>query len=88
MEYEKDLFILEFHYGIVSSVNNSMRRLLFAYLKQKAFFILITILVFCFYRSYSDIDNSSRITIAIAIIIFISFYFWNKRLMNKKPKLK
>ena len=86
MEYKKDLFILEFYNGIVSSVNNSMKKLLFAYFKQKAFFILAIILIFCVIKIYPNLNDISKIATISAIILFVGFYFIFNKLMNKKPK--
>ena len=88
MEYKKDLFILEFYNGIVSCVNNSMKKLLFAYVKSKKdlmiFFLLILLLICCLIESYSIISELGKISIIFAIVLFVFIYWF----LNKKPKEK
>ncbi|PIP69103.1 hypothetical protein CO033_00410 [Candidatus Nomurabacteria bacterium CG_4_9_14_0_2_um_filter_32_10] len=85
MEYNKNIDILKVNKK-VSIVNHKMKEIIILYLKQKVFFVLMAILIFCFWGSYSILDELSRITIIITIIFFIGFYFIFKKLMNKKPK--
>ena|SRR3989338_11594528 len=83
--------------GVISNGNSMLKTLLyvvyyiifFEIKKHKIFFIsisLVLFLIYCIVESFSTLNELERI-FSVAIIVFlVSFWFFIKWLMNKKPK--